>query len=82
MIGTSAGIIYAKTQESTNEKLDIDNSDYLKGLDCTKKAVLSHGQDAISCASGDFSACGNMLQGSAEIIICMGEDSNNDGTTV
>ena len=31
-IGTILGIVYAKTQESKNEELGIDNSDYLKGL--------------------------------------------------
>jgi len=76
-IGTELGIIYAKNQESKNKKLGIDNSDYLKGLSCTTKVGLSHGQDIINCVSYDFSACEKLLHGPAEIITCMGNNSNN-----
>lgn len=78
-IGTVLGIVYAKNTESKNEELEIDNSDYLKGLNCTKKAVLSHGQDTVNCVFGDLLACEKLLNGQDEIITCMGKDSNNDG---
>lgn len=78
-LGTMLGIVYAKGKESKNEELGIDNSDYLKGLNCTKKAVLSHAKDTINCVSGDFFSCEKLLQGQAEIMTCMGNDSINEG---
>ena len=77
IIGSIIGIINAKVQESKNEELNIDNSDYLKGIDCTKKAVLSHITDAVTCGTS-LTNCNNLLKGQNEIITCMGEDSNND----
>ena len=73
IIGTVLGIVSAKSQEDNEE---IDNSDYMKGIDCTRKSVQKHITDAISCAGADLGACGKALEGYDEIVICLG-DSND-----
>lgn len=73
IIGTVLGIVSAKSQEDNEE---IDNSDYVKGIDCTRKSVQKHITDAISCAEGNVGACRKTLEGYDEIVTCMG-DSND-----
>ena len=77
IIGTVLGIVSAKSQEGNEE---IDNTDYVKGINCTRKSVQNHLPNAGKCVLGDVGACAKTLEGYDEIVACMG-DSNNSDTT-
>ena len=78
IIGAVYGIIYAKDKE-TNE---IDNDDYLKGVKCAGKSVLKHLDDAIGCGKIDLNACKELLKGSDEIFLCIGDGVENPSELV
>lgn len=77
VVGAIVGIVSAKSQEGNKE---IDNSDYIKGADCARKSVQNHITDALKCALGDPTACGEALKGFDDIVVCMG--SNSDGNDI